>query len=79
MALMQYNKTLNYVVGLIGLYGKLCNNIIFTMGLSINDSPNPVQFEAIGTSADEMNTSDNCIELFLTIVTRYDYVHSYPL
>ena len=62
-------------MGLIWLYGKQWSKLIFTEGFSIYYCSDPVKLEAVGTSADELNAGDNCMELFLTIIASYDYVH----
>ena len=52
--------------------------MIFALGLPINNSPNPVQLEAMGTSAYEFKTGDNCKELFSTIIAINNNIHFKP-
>jgi len=59
--------------------GNFCILMIFALGFPINNSPNPVQLEAMGTSAYEFKTGDNCKELFSTIIAINNNIHSQPL
>lgn len=69
------NKTYDVVLSFSSLCVKFFSFVEFALRLSINNCSDPVGFEAVGASSDELIGCNGRKELFPAVVASYDYVH----